>query len=329
MMKNKFWSMMMFLVMLLVIVACGSDNENEDTVSVSLTETNLTEDGYFDGMLYYKIISNSPLEVAVNKADKSVVNVEIPSTVSINGKKYKCTSIFKDAFKKCHGLISISIPNSVTIIGDEAFYDCINLDKVIIKDIAAWCNINFEDSPMRYAHHIYLNESEIKELVIPNVVTRIGNYAFCSCIDITSITIPNSVTNIGNHAFSGCSGLTSIIIPNSVTSVGEGAFSWCSSLKSISISSSLMSIGGYTFRNCSNLTSITIPNSVTTIGGSAFESCLAMSSIHCQASTPPSCSPYRSFGNIYSTATLYVPKGSLEAYKTANEWSRFLNIVEE
>ena len=120
-------------------------------------------------------------------------------------------------------------------------------------------------------------------------------------------TIPNSVTSIGGYAFSGCTGLTSITIPNSVTSIGYNAFS-----------------------GCSNMNSITIGNSVTSIGNYAFEGCSNITAIHCLATTPPSTNGYYMFGDsIYSTATLYVPKGSLDAYKSADTWRWFENIVEE
>ena len=111
------------------------------------------------------------------------------------------------AFSGYYGLTSIIIPNSVTSIGDRAFYNCNRLTAVHITDLAAWCNISFgigESQPLYHAHHLYLNGEEIKDLVIPN-----------------------SVTSIGRSAFSGCSGLTSITIPNSVTSIGQGAFFEC------------------------------------------------------------------------------------------------------
>lgn len=104
-----------------------------------------------------------------------------------------------------------------------------------IFDITSWCNISFADdysNPLFYAHNLYLNDHLITDLVIPNTVTNIGNYAFTSCWSLISISIPNSVTSIGNKAFYECSGLTSITIPSSVTSIGEFAFSDCMGLES-------------------------------------------------------------------------------------------------
>ena len=132
-----------------------------------------------------------------------------------------------------------TIPNSVTTIGDHAFYGC----KFLIS-------IN-----------------------IPNSVTTIGNLAFSGCDSLTSINIPNSVTTIGKGAFVGCESLTNINIPNSVTTIGEQAFWGCDSLTSITIPNSVTTIGEQAFAFCDSLTSINIPNSVTTIEDGAFYGC--------------------------------------------------------
>ena len=197
-----------------------------------------------------------------------LTSVTIPNSV---------TSIGNYAFQYCDGLTSVTIGNSVTSIGDNAFYDCSRLTSVHIYDIAAWCDIdfsNYESNPLSYAHHLYLNGEEVKDLVIPNSVTSIGDDAFHGCSALTSVTIPNSVTSIGHGAFLGCSGLTLVTIPNSVTSIGSCAFSCCSGLTSVTIPNSVTSIGYEVFSYCSALTSVTIPNSVTSIGVQAFYECI-------------------------------------------------------
>ncbi len=179
------------------------------------------------------------------------------------------------------GLTSITIPNSVTKIGNCAFSWCNNLKKInYIGDIASWCAINFgDDVPLPFSYDFYINDVEVKDIIIPNDITFIGNGTFFGCSGLTSITISNGVTSIGNSAFSYCSGLTSITIPNGVTSIGNSAFSNCSGLTSITIPNSVTSIGNSAFSNCSGLTSITIPNGVTSIGNSAFSYCSGLTSI--------------------------------------------------
>ncbi len=206
---------------------------------------------------------------------ESLTSITIPNNV---------TSIGDYAFFSCSGLTSVTIGSGVTSIGGQAFYNCSwKLQKVIVPDIAAWCGISFSDcfsNPLFYAHHIYNDDNtEIKDMVIPNSVTSIGGFAFQGCSGLTSVTIPNSVTSIGRSAFTSCSGLTTVTIPNSVTSIDDYAFSDCSGFTSVTIPNSVTSIGEGAFYGCSSLTSVTIPNSVTSIGGSAFSGCSGLTSV--------------------------------------------------
>ena len=178
----------------------------------------------------------------------SLTSVTIPNSV---------TSIGERAFEGCTRFSSVTMGNSVTSIGKNAFFTCTGLKKVIVSDIATWSNIKFADSyanPLYYARHLYSDENtEIKDLIIPNSVTSIGNYVFFGCSGLTSITIPNGVTNIGNGAFAYCSALTSVAIPNGVTSIGQEAFLGCSGLSSVTISNSVTSIGENAFKDCDGL----------------------------------------------------------------------------
>ncbi len=192
------------------------------------------------------------------------------------------TSIGERAFSSCTSLASVTIPNSVTSIGERAFSSCTSLTSVYITDIAAWCNISFggdSANPLYYAKNLYLNGKLVTNLVIPNSVSSIGNYAFSNCTSLTSVTIPDSVTSIGNSAFYKCTSLTSVTIPDSVTSIGSSAFYYCDGLTSITIGNSVTSIGYCTFFCCDGLTSITIPDSVTSIGNGAFFWCTNIISV--------------------------------------------------
>ena len=258
------------------------------------------------------------------------------------------TTIGKSAFEYCSELTSVVIPNSLISIGDNAFKNCSGLSSVQLTDLGAWCNIDFSNyysNPLSYAHHLYLNNREITELVIPDGVSSIGSYAFSECSSLISVTISNSVTSIGDCAFLRCSGLPSIAIPNNVTSIGAGVFEHCSGMTSITIPNNVTSIGEMAFFDCSaltsiiipdnlkiikketfaysGLTSITIPASVEYIYQNAFDGCTSLAQINAQPTTPPFI-----YNNTFPdyTVPVNVPSGCATAYQNADNWSNFTTI---
>ena len=214
----------------------------------------------------------------------SLTSITLPNSV---------TSIGSNAFEGCSGLTTITLSNSITSIGSNAFYVC----------------------------------SGLTTITLPNSVTSIGTYAFADCNRLTTITLPNSLTSIGEAAFYVCSGLTTITLSNSITSIGSNAFGGCSGLTTITLPNSLTSIGEAAFEGCSGLTMLTLPNSITSIGKAAFLGCSGLTTITAKATTPVNLLGYVFMDVPTSTCVLYVPSGSVSAYQTANQWKDFVHIV--
>ena len=241
-------------------------------------------------------------------------DIVIPETVEYEGNDYSVTSIGDSAFVYCSGLTSVTIPNSVMVIGSHAFEhclgqfsftigngvtsiygyafkDCRGLTSVHISDLEAWCKIAFNNvfsNPLHYAHHLFLNGEEIKDLVIPGSVTSIGDYAFHGCIGLTSVTIPNSVTSIGLVAFNQCGGLSTITIGSGVETIYEMAFANCPELTDVYCYAENVP----KMRNYNNTKDVT----------NAFDSNLKY-------------------------ATLHVPTASIYAYKAVEPWKNFKIIM--
>ena len=204
-------------------------------------------------------------------------------------------------FEGMTSLKSITIPSSVTAIGYAAFYDCTNLTAVYITDLSAWLNISFGGTaanPLEYAHNLYLNDELVTELVIPEGITEIGDYAFSGCTSITSVIIPEGVKSIGGYyTFSGCSNLTSISIPSSVTSIGYDngvgtPFNGCTKLSAVYITdlSAWLAIdfGGdcnplyyahNLYLNGELVTELVIPEGIAEIGNYVFNGCASIISV--------------------------------------------------
>ena len=193
------------------------------------------------------------------------------------------THIAADAFREYAIMKSVTVPESVAKIGDDAFWGCRKLEAVYITDLEAWCRIyfeNYESNPLSRGAALYLKGELLTDLVIPAGIVSIGNCAFAGCTSLTSVTIPDGVTSIGFAAFQDCVSLTSVTIPDSVTEIFDYAFTRCTSLTSVTIPDSVTEINMYVFNGCTSLTSVTIPNSVTKIRGYAFYNCDSLTSIY-------------------------------------------------
>ena len=301
-MKNLSFNKVAKLCLLMMIVFCSQ-------LSVFAYEFEVNG-------IYYNYNGISGDEVSVVRGSiKYSGSVIIPETVKFAGENYRVTSIGDSAFYSCMELYSITIPKSISSIKRSAFATCINLSKVNISSIESWCNITFTNNfanPLMWSKHLYLNGSEVIDLVIPSPVDSIKWGAFWGCTGIKSVTIGNSVTSINRHAFTYCSGIESIkvlsrnsiydsrdncnaivetasnsliigskntIIPNSVVSIGEESFEYCTELNEVHIPNSVKTIGDYAFSECYSLSNVFVGNSVSNIGVGVFDACESLSLI--------------------------------------------------
>lgn len=290
-MKENIFKFVSFFVLATVCVGFASCGDDDDVSPIPRDNQDIEVGG-----IRYNTTSNGEATV-IGSSDNGGYHgvLVLPSAISFGGVSYRVVSIGDNAFSFPGGLYltSITIPNSVTSIGEGAFEYC----------------------------------SGLTSITIGNSVTSIGDWAFSDCSGLTSITIPESVTSIGESAFRDCSGLTSITIPNNVTSILRGTFSGCSRLTSITIPERVTSIGDDAFGGCSSLKYVIIPSNVTSIGFSAFIYCSSLTSVTCLSEKVPSMGGSVFDGVPQSKATLYVPEVSLNAYKTARQWKEFGNIL--
>lgn len=176
----------------------------------------------------------------------------------------------------------------------------------------------------------YDEYSAMTSAVIGDCVTSIDNYAFKLCISLTSIIIPDGVTSMGYEAFGGCTSLTSCTLSSGVTSIGDNTFLECYNLSSINIPDSVTSIGRGAFSNCTSLTTVEIGSGITAVGGDrldgAFQNCTSLVSFTIKAVVPPTINEYMLRWS--AACPIYVPAGSVEAYKTASGWSTYASRIQ-
>ena len=204
------------------------------------------------------------------------------------------TTIGKSTFCGCSSLTAIKVPTSCTAIGDYAFRECSNLES---------CYLEYRVNTI--GTHAFYDCSSLKAINIPYGVTAIKDWTFRGCTSLTGIDLPKTLKSIGDRAFCLCTGLTSIALPESVESLANGVFLLCSGMKTVTLPAGLKTVSDNTFNGCTGLTSITA-NMTTpaTVGENTF------------TDVP------------YDKCYLYVPEGSLEAYKAAEGWRNFSHTVE-
>lgn len=239
---------------------------------------------------YSKLIKEVMIEYGITKIDgfselHQLVSVEIPDSV---------TTIGEGAFYNCP-LTSIHLPDSVTTIGAKAFSACsltsihlpnsvTSIGESAFSGCSSLKEINIPIGLTEISSNMLAFCSDLRTVSLHDGITTIGNQAFFWCVGLESIVLPDSVTYLGAHAFAGCSKLDSVTLSRNITSIPTCTFDRCTSLKEIKLPDSVTVIGAYAFYGCELLQQITLPSNVKTIEGHAFEGCRSLKSITFPAS---------------------------------------------
>ena len=215
-----------------------------------------------EGPLTYVILNESAIIVGCDSSVRG--DLVIPSTLG----GFPVTKIDAKAFTNCQ-MTSITIPDSITHIGNQAFYNCFDL-----------AGIDLGNGVTTIGSYAFCGCNSLTSITIPDSVTSLGPDALQSCDNLVSVTLGNGITIIPSFAFCGCSKLTSVSFGDNITAIDSFAFYECTGLNSISIPAGITRIGPKAFEGCTGLTTITIPDSISDIDGEAFKGCYSLSDVY-------------------------------------------------
>lgn len=241
----------------------------------------------------------------VNEEDFALIRDNLPNVYALDMEDCACQVIPAEAFYNKFPLIEYVFPNNTKEIGNRAFYGCNRIEqidmpttvnkieeyafsqmsglkKLVIKDLASWCSIEFGNefaNPIMYSKSFYQNDEPATNVCIPEGVERIANYAFLQCESMETLVTPSTMLAIGDYAFQKCKNLKSATLSNSITSIGNRAFYECKNMQ-IDLPANLETIGDYSFRNCYGIRHLNIPVSLKKVGNGAFAQCDSLKTVN-------------------------------------------------
>jgi len=220
-----------------------------------------------DGITYWI----NEKEAVVAAADSSLTEANIPSVVEFEGNQYPVIKINDKVFFGNANLIVVTLPESLTTLGGEAFRGCQSLKIVKIPSKVT-----------AIPDHCFEGCSSLESVTIPDGVTTIGTDAFYKCKNLASVALPESLTTLGDRAFYACKSLKTIKIPSGITIIPDSCFYECSSLESVTIPEGVTAVGGDALRFC-NFNALTLPESLEKIGSHAFDGNKSLKSVNIPA----------------------------------------------
>ena len=217
------------------------------------------------------------------KSDELLKSIVLPDSI---------TSIEYEAFYQCYALESVSLPSTLTSIGKNAFRNCSSLTSIVIpgsvktlgtdsfKSCSSLKSVVLEDGVKSLGDGTFAGTTNLENISLPNSLETIGGWAFGYSQSLKHIVIPESVKTIGNEAFEFCTSLESIDLPYGITSISNSTFEGCSSLKEITIPDSVKTIGDCAFRTCNALEKLSLPSTLISIGYDCFLECRGLTELH-------------------------------------------------
>lgn len=267
------------LISLLVAVCMMITMLPLSAVTAFAADTSTEQEASYKGYKYAYTVNGDNATITkflgpVDSASTVSYDIEIPEKLGI----YTVTGLGKDSFtgypfagdwyKFGRNIRSVTIPQSVTSIGDSAFSFCIALTEVTIPQSVT----SIGDSAFSHCE-------KMDSLTINDATTSIGSWAFDECYKLTTLSLGKNITTIGDHAFYDCRILDNVTIPQSVTFIGDHAFGCCYGMHSFTIKDATTSIGEYAFFDCQNLETLSLGENITTIGDDAFRDCYLLKCI--------------------------------------------------
>lgn len=252
------------------------------------------------------------------KGSTALINVAVANAnySSVNGILYdkaQTTLIFCP--KSVSG--SVTLPVTVTTIGNEALYNCSLLTEVVLP--ATLTSIG---------EYSFYGCTLLGNLTLPTLLSSVGQYAFFQCKTFTNIVFPASVNSLGQYLFYQCTALESVNLPEGLTVLANRMFYGCTKLKTVNIPSTTTQLGDYFFYNCYALETVSLPASVTTLNARAFQNCTGLKSIYSYRTTPPTAGSNCFLSVPFATCTLYIPVGATAAYSANASWNAFITKSE-
>ena len=219
----------------------------------------------------------------LDDTDISCIKNSMTSLITIDMSGLVMSDIPNSFFKNNKILSRVVLPDSATIVGNEAFRDCSRLKEVVLPDTlqqignyafyqTSLKNVTLPESLTSMGSYVFYNCDNLRSINIPSRVKRLENNLFDDCLLLQSVTFSDSLNYIGTYAFRNCPSLTSVVLPDAITQIETQAFYGCSSLASVTLPQNLLSIGNEAFRGCA-LESVEMPSSLVSLGTYSFYDC--------------------------------------------------------